>query len=151
MRGHRFARFLKFVVFALAAAAMFGLVTVRLWNWLLPPLFGWHMIGFWQALGLLALGRILFGGFRGFRPGPGMYWRRRMMERWQKMTPEEREKFRQGMGSRCGHFGQPGARSQSLKRLKTNSPTTAPVVAPTRRAGSRSPPSITVGQLPPAG
>ena len=36
-----------------------------LWNWLLPLLFGWHLITFWQALGLLALCRILFGGISG--------------------------------------------------------------------------------------
>jgi hypothetical protein len=26
------------------------------------------------------------------------------MERWEQMTPEEREKFRQGMRGRCGPF-----------------------------------------------
>jgi hypothetical protein len=36
---------------------------MHLWNWLLPPLFGWRQITFWQALGILALCRILFGGF----------------------------------------------------------------------------------------
>ena len=73
-----------------------------LWNWLLPPLFGWHMITFWQALGLLVLCRILFGrlGGRG-RPN----FRGRMAERWDRMTPEEREKFRHGMRGRCGSFG----------------------------------------------
>ena len=40
-----------------------GTVVQLLWNWLLPPLFGWRQITFWQALGLLALCRILFGGF----------------------------------------------------------------------------------------
>ena len=40
-----------------------GEVVRLLWNWLLPPLFGWRQITFWQALGLLALCRILFGGF----------------------------------------------------------------------------------------
>ena len=39
-----------------------GEVVMHLWNWLLPPLFGWRMLGFWQALGLLVLCRILFGG-----------------------------------------------------------------------------------------
>ena len=28
-----------------------GEIVMRLWNWLLPPLFGWHQIAFWQALG----------------------------------------------------------------------------------------------------
>ena len=42
---------------------------MHLWNWLLPPLFGWRTLGFWQALGLLALCRILFGGLGGHGPG----------------------------------------------------------------------------------
>lgn len=95
-------RGLKFAVIALAAAAVFGLATMSLWNWLMPALFGLRAITFWQALGLLVLSRILLGGFRG-RGGPGMHWRRRMHERWQQMTPEEREKFRQGIGERWDH------------------------------------------------
>ena len=83
--------------------AVGGLVVRWLWNWLLPPLFGWPTLGFWQALGLLALCRILFGGFGLRARGPD--FRRRMMERWQRMTPEERERFRHGMR---GHgFGPP--------------------------------------------
>jgi hypothetical protein len=85
-----------------------GEIVLHLWNWLLPPLFGWRQITFWQALGILALCRILFGGC-GFRGGPGRHrdwnWRRRWAERWEKMTPEEREKFRERMRSRCGPFG----------------------------------------------
>ena len=46
-----------------------GEVVMHLWNWLLPTLFGWRQITFWQALGLLALCRILFGGF-GMRSDP---------------------------------------------------------------------------------
>ena len=42
-----------------------GELVLHLWNWLLPPLFGWRQITFWQALGMLALCRILFGGFGG--------------------------------------------------------------------------------------
>jgi hypothetical protein len=84
-------------------AAIFGEVVMHLWNWLLPSLFGWHPIGFWQALGLLVLCRILFGGFGGHGPGHHRM-RRQWVERWEQMTPEEREKFRQGMRGRCG-FG----------------------------------------------
>jgi hypothetical protein len=90
--------------------ALGGEVVLKLWNWLLPPLFGWRQITFWQALGILALCRILFGGFggRGFhRPKS----RRRMAERWEHMTPEERERFRQGMGGRCG-FGPSASESK---------------------------------------
>ncbi|MFL6200667.1 MAG: hypothetical protein ACJ76J_15945 [Thermoanaerobaculia bacterium] len=83
--------------------ALGGEVVKLLWNWLLPPLFGWREITFWQALGLLALCRILFGGF-GLRGSGRSNFRRRMAERWERMTPEERERFRQGMRGRCG-FG----------------------------------------------
>lgn len=106
MKNNRVLRGLKFALFAVVFAAVFGLVVMSLWNWLMPTLFGWHVISYWQALGLLILSKILFGGFRG-RSGHNMYWRRRMMERWEHMTPEEREKFRDSMRSRCGPFGPP--------------------------------------------
>jgi hypothetical protein len=77
-----------------------GTVVRLLWNWLTPPLFGFHQITFWQAVGLLGLCRILFGGF-GLHGGHSGS-RRRMFERWEQMTPEERERFRQGMRGRCG-------------------------------------------------
>jgi hypothetical protein len=96
---------LKIAIFLTIAIAVFGNVVTYLWNWLMPTLFGLPAITFSQALGLLVLSWILFGGFRGLRGGPGYRrrWQRRMMERWEQMTPEEREKFRQGLG-RCGHF-----------------------------------------------
>jgi hypothetical protein len=90
---------------------VFGEIIMRLWNWLLPPLFGWHVITFWQALGLLILCRILFGGFgnSGNRKGKGG---RRKAEMWKLMTPEERETLRQRMRERCGPFGAPGSESK---------------------------------------
>ena len=87
-----------------------GEVVRLLWNWLLPPLFGWREITFWQALAMLVLCRILFGGL-GMRGHSGRSGLRRRMEermadrvaeRWQHMTPEERERFRQRMRERCG-------------------------------------------------
>ena len=98
----------KWIFLAPLAIAAFiaigGEVVQHLWNWLLPSLFGWRLITFWQALGILALSRILFGriGGRGFR---GSRFRGRMSERWGRMTPEEREKFRAGMRGGCGPFG----------------------------------------------
>ncbi len=71
-----------------------GEVVMHLWNWLLPPLFGWKTLGFWQALGLLALCRILFGGLGGHHGGGP---RRRWNGRCKRMTPQEREKFREAM------------------------------------------------------
>jgi len=81
--------------------AVGGEVVRQLWNWLLPPLFGWRQINFWQAIGILALCRILFGGF-GLHGSNRSDYRRRMAERWEHMTPEERERFRQGIRGRWG-------------------------------------------------
>jgi hypothetical protein len=109
MRGRWFLRVLKFIAIAIVALAGFSFVTMHLWNWLTPALFGWKLITFWQALGLIVLAKILFGGFRGRGCGGGR-WRHRMRERWEQMTPEEREKFRSGMGGRCGFGETPGAK-----------------------------------------
>ena len=104
MKRHWLLKVLKIALFAALFVAVAGFVVMRLWNWLMPALFGWHLISFWQAVGVLVLSKILFGGFRG---GPGRHmggWRHRMKERWEHMTPEEREKFREGMRGRCGSF-----------------------------------------------
>jgi hypothetical protein len=85
-----------------AAVAVLGSVVMGLWNGLMPPIFGLRAIHFWQAVGLLVLSRILFGGFHRAHGG-GFQRRRHMMERWERMTPEEREKFKQGFrGRHCG-------------------------------------------------
>jgi hypothetical protein len=112
MKRHRFVRGLKFVLFAVLFVTVLGFGVMSLWNWLMPALFGWRLINFGQAVGILVLSKILFGGFRG-HPGRHLYWRRRMMERWEQMTPEEREKFRQGMRGRCGPFGPPAAQPKA--------------------------------------
>src|SRR3981081_2866409 len=92
--------------------AIGGGLVMLLWNGLAPTLFGLRLVTFWQAIGLLALCRILFGGF-GLGGGGHRNSRRRMdgrirermrermAERWGQTTPEEREKFRQGTRS-CG-------------------------------------------------
>jgi hypothetical protein len=101
MKGYRIAKVLKILLFAVVALTVLSAVVMGLWNWLMPTLFGWRVITFWQALGLLALSRILFGRFGG--PGGRMHWRHRMLERWNQMTPEERDKLMEGMkGSRFG-------------------------------------------------
>ncbi len=112
MRGHRAVRVLKFAAIAVAGVTVFGFVVEYLWNWLAPSVFGGRPIGFWQALGLLILSKILFSGFH--RGGRGGGWNRRHMdERWANMSAEERERFRAGMrgrrGGRCGGPTEPAA------------------------------------------
>ena len=58
-------RIIMVVLVVLIFIAAGGQAVLHLWNWLMPPLFGWHEITFWRAVGLLALCRILFGNFGG--------------------------------------------------------------------------------------
>ncbi len=109
----RWMRLIWIAPLAILGMAVFifigGEIVRLLWNWLLPPLFGWREITFWQALGMLLLCRILIGGF-GLHGGPRSNIRRRMADRmadrvadrWEQMTPEERERFRQRIRERCG-------------------------------------------------
>jgi hypothetical protein len=84
-----------------AAMALFGFVVMSLWNWLVPAVFHGPTVTYWQGFGLLILARILVGGLGGGH-GDNKHGRRRMMERWEQMTPEEREAFRQGLRDRGG-------------------------------------------------
>lgn len=93
-------RAIKIAFLAVIAIGVLSLGVMFLWNALMPSLFAAKSITFYQALGLLVLSKLLFGGFRPYG-GRGGHWRRRMAERWEHMTPEEREKFKQGM--RCGY------------------------------------------------
>jgi hypothetical protein len=86
--------------------ALVGLVVMLLWNVLVPELFRGPTLGYWQAVGLLLLSRLLFGGLRG-RAGWRGHWRHRWRERWEQMTPEERAQLRERVLSRCGHGGGP--------------------------------------------
>ena len=99
MKRYRFLRVLKIALFGTLAVVAVSFLVMSLWNVLMPSIFAVRAISFWQALGLLVLSKLLFGGFRPH--SGGRRWRRRMMERWEQMTPEEREKFKQGMRHGC--------------------------------------------------
>jgi hypothetical protein len=93
------------LIFVPIAIFVFGEIVHLLWNWLMPALFHLSAITFWQALGLMVLSWLLFGGLRGagrFGPRHGGPWGRRMRARWEEMTPEERDKFREWARGRCG-------------------------------------------------
>ncbi|MGX1928292.1 hypothetical protein [Flagellimonas sp. 2504JD4-2] len=49
------------VVFFIGLVFLAGYVLMHLWNWLMPDLFGLTTIGYWQALGLMLLAKIIFG------------------------------------------------------------------------------------------
>jgi Ca2+/H+ antiporter, TMEM165/GDT1 family len=90
------------------AIFVFGEIVFHLWNWLMPSLFHLSALtSLWQAFGLMVLSWILFGGLRGagrYRSGRGGHWRDRdrMKDRWEQMTPEERDKFREWARAHSG-------------------------------------------------
>jgi hypothetical protein len=86
------------LLFALVFIAGFGMAVQQLWNALMPSIFNLPQLGFWQAVGLLALCWILFGSWRGI----GYFGMRRHSGRWAQMSAEERERFRAGVRHRCG-------------------------------------------------
>ena len=92
---------LRFALAALAAAAAFGYLVMALWNAVVPAVAGLHPISWLQALALLVLSRILFGGLRSHG---GWHWRHRLRARWDEMSPAERARFGEfaGRGGRCG-------------------------------------------------
>ncbi|CAM6651755.1 hypothetical protein BFX86_00475 [Enterobacter hormaechei] len=93
----------KGIVIGAFLFVVLGLLVMSLWNALLPAILGVKAIGFWQALGILLLSRILFGGL-GFRPGMfGAH--RRMHEQWMNMSPEQREAFIQQRRAGFGRHG----------------------------------------------
>jgi hypothetical protein len=65
-RSGRMTRCFKIALLAIVGVAALGWVVMLLWNWLMPALFlGAQPVGYGQALGVLLLAKILFGGFRG--------------------------------------------------------------------------------------
>ncbi|MFS4466457.1 hypothetical protein [Maribacter sp. 2210JD10-5] len=66
-----------FIILGLAIAFLVGYIVMRLWNWLMPELFGLPMVGYWQAVGVLILAKILFGFGGGDGPGKNSKSKRR--------------------------------------------------------------------------
>ncbi|MGB8958286.1 MAG: hypothetical protein WCC00_04655 [Candidatus Aminicenantales bacterium] len=71
-----------------AFLALFGAVTMWLWNWLMPAIFKLPEIGFWQAVGLLLLAQIFFKGGHAGRAGRARWRRAKLRERMRQDEPE---------------------------------------------------------------
>jgi len=50
-----------FIILGIGIAFLVGYIIMRLWNWLMPELFGLPMVSYWQAVGILLLAKIIFG------------------------------------------------------------------------------------------
>ena len=81
-------RKVSLLVFSIVMFVVVGVGVMYLWNWLIPAIFGLRTITYFQAVGLLILSRVLFGGFPGRHGRP---------PRWAGMSPEEGARFREAM------------------------------------------------------
>lgn len=98
-----------FIPIAIAAGVfIFGSVVMLLWNALLPAIFGLKAISFWQALGILILAKILFGGFHGGHRHHKCHGHSHRYDgRWMHLSPEEKERMRAEWKGRCEHQAKP--------------------------------------------
>ncbi len=104
-------KILGFLLLAPIALALFTWIVMLLWNGVLVAVTGVDVVSFWQAMGILVLSKILFGGFRG--GGRGGHWKQEMKSKWQNMTDEERVQFKQQWRDRCKTWGR-GRSEQKL-------------------------------------
>jgi hypothetical protein len=93
MKMGRVTRMVTMVIGGMCAgtilALLVGLITKVLWNALMPDIFGLPEVGYWQAVGLLVLGHLLFGG--GIREHGGSSERRRRAARRRLLDEQDLE------------------------------------------------------------
>ncbi len=116
-RGFWFKKMIGIIILVCMAVLFFGFIVMSLWNAILPDVIHVSAISFPQALGILLLSKILFGGFRGgWRGGRRHQWKGEMMNKWQSMNPEEKEKWKQDMRNKCRTWGRGFREEQPVKR-----------------------------------
>ena len=110
MKTFWIGKVIKIIFFVALLVTVMSVAVMMLWNWLMPTLLNASEITFWQALGILALAKLLFGVGRhgwGTHHQGHTYWKSKMENRLKGMSPEERDRFRENWKKRCGtwkHF-----------------------------------------------
>ncbi len=89
-------------LFIIAAVIGFGLVTMLLWNWLVPALFSGPEISILQALGILVLSKILLSS------GRGHHWGRWGHPGWRDELHKRMEQEQAGEGDEPAAGEEPG-------------------------------------------
>lgn len=76
---------------------LFIVLTMYLWNWLVPDLFNGPQITFWQSAGLLLLAKILFGF-----GSKGGGWKKYGGRKHKDLSPQEKEALKRRFMEKCG-------------------------------------------------
>jgi Ca2+/H+ antiporter, TMEM165/GDT1 family len=121
---HRIKKGVLFVPIFIGGLFLFTWIIMLLWNGILPGVItGVKVISYFQAMGILVLSKILFGGSGRGHGGGG--WRNKekwmdMKEKFSGMTPEEREKFKAEWKNKCGgRWGMRPAKTDSTTDIAT--------------------------------
>ena len=88
-------------IIILVMIAVFSAIVMLLWNVLMPNLFNFPLLNYWQAVGILLLAKILFGGAGGALSHRGIQRAEthfkghvnNLREKWMNMSEEERKEF----------------------------------------------------------
>jgi len=101
-----------FIPIFIGGVFLFTLIVMLLWNAVLPAVLGVKAISYWQAMGIFALSKVLFGFNSGWG-GKRQQWKQKMEAKWANMSPEDRENFKTEWRNRCGpgwrRFSTPGS------------------------------------------
>lgn len=88
-------------------AVVFAWVFLYLWNWLIPELFNGPVLTIWQALGLLILSKMIFGGFGHHKNKWHKHsgWGNKWKDRCANLSDEDRNKWKSHFMHKwnCGH------------------------------------------------
>ena len=112
---------IKMGVMMLLWVALCAYVVEILWNELLPYIANFRPINYWQALGLLILSRLLFGGLRfgGFKSEHHKkHWKKKWENHLNKMSPEARERYKEKWAKKCGYWNEEN--NETTTEPKTN-------------------------------
>tara|TARA_R110002049_G_scaffold65035_1_gene170900 strand:+ start:16359 stop:16682 length:324 start_codon:yes stop_codon:yes gene_type:complete len=76
---------------------LFGLTLIVMWLWnaILPDIIYVKTITYWQAMGILILSKILFGGFSKCGNRNHGMRKKQFISKIKNMSPEERTKFKE--------------------------------------------------------
>lgn len=94
-------------LFIIPFIILFGLTGIVMWLWnsILPNVIDVHTVTYWQAMGILVLSKILFGGFGGFRNHHTHSHKKHFFNKIKNMSPEERENFKRQWRERFHNKG----------------------------------------------
>lgn len=89
-------------IVVMVVAFVFGLsaVVMYLWNYALVPSLDLNPLTYWQAMAILVLSKILLTGFR--PRGSGGHWKSKWKSKYQNMSDDDRQVFRDKWKKRCG-------------------------------------------------